>query len=256
VNPFDAVFRWINGLQRYPPIHLRRQVGCLGDIGGGGSEFVSYLKLLAGLEAGHSVWDVGCGCGFLELALEEAAWTGRLVGTDIHRPSIEWAQRTIAKRRPDFRFVHSDIRHAAYWPAGALSAQQWLSGFDGRDFDVVVAKSLFTHMLPDELDLYLDAISTRLTARGAALITCFLLNPTQDALGASNQIRFTRPAAGSVYGVRYLAAPTAAVAYDEPYLTERLRQHGLTIRDGVHFGYWSGRKDGLSFQDILVLRKA
>ena len=255
VNPFDALFRRINGLDRYPPIHLRRQVGCLGDIGGAGPEFVSYLKLLAGLTAGQSVWDVGCGCGFLELALEQAGWTGRLVGTDIHRPSIEWAQRTITRRQPDFRFVHADIRNDAYWPAGRLSATEWLSSFAERDFDIVVAKSLFTHMLPDELDIYLHAISMRLTATGKALITGFVLNPAQEALHASHQIRFIRPAPGSVYAVRHLDAPTAAVAYDEPYLTERLRQHGLGVRDGTRFGYWSGRQDGLSFQDILVLHK-
>ena len=255
VNPVDALVRRINGLERYPPIHLRRQVGCLGDIGGAGPEFVTYLKLLAGLKAGQSLWDVGCGCGFLELALEQARWKGRLVGTDIHRPSIEWAQRTITRRMPDVRFMHADIRNAAYWPEGKLSAGEWLAGFAERDFDLVVAKSLFTHMLPDELDLYLKAISTRLKPSGTALITCFVLNPTQEALRASNRITFTKPARDSVYAVRHLAAPTAAVAYDESYLTERVRENGFTVRDAMHFGYWTGRQDGLSFQDILVLHK-
>lgn len=253
VNPFDALFRRINGLERYPPIHLRRQVGCLGDIGGAGPEFVIYLKLLAGLKAGHALWDVGCGCGFLELALEQAGWTGRLVGTDIHRPSIEWAQRTIGRRMPDARFMHADIGNAAYWPEGTLSAREWLSGFAERDFDLVVAKSLFTHMLPDELDLYLHAISARLKPSGTALITCFILNPVQAELRASNQITFTKPAGDSVYAVRHVAAPTAAVAYDESYLTERVRASGLNVREAIHFGYWTGRQDGLSFQDMLVL---
>lgn len=255
-NPLDTLFRRINGLERYPPIHLRRQVGCLGDLSGAGPEFVVYLKLLTGLKAGQSVWDVGCGCGLLELALEQAGWKGRLVGTDIHRPSIEWAQRTIATRMPDVRFMHADIRNVAYWPSGKSSAREWLSGFDGRDFDRVVAKSLFTHMLPAELDLYFRAIATRLKPAGTALITCFVLNPDQERLRASNQITFTKPATDSVYAVRQLAAPTAAVAYDESYLIDRVRAHRLAIRDAIHYGYWTGRQDALSFQDILVLEKA
>jgi SAM-dependent methyltransferase len=255
VSPFDALFRRINGLEKYPPIHLRRQVGCLGDIGGSGAEFVVYLKLLAGLRAGQAVWDVGCGTGFLELALEQAGWTGRLVGTDIHRPCIEWAQRNITTRVPAFRFIHSDIHNEAYWPQGRLSALEWLSGFAERDFDLVVAKSLITHMLPDELDLYLNAISTRLKPSGKALITCFILNPAQEELRASNQITFTRPAADARYAVRHLVAPAAAVAYDESYVTGRLRQNGLE-QTAIHFGYWTGRQDGLSYQDILVVQKA
>jgi SAM-dependent methyltransferase len=256
LNPFDALFRRINHLDRYPPIHLRRQVGCLGDLGGAGPEFVIYLKLLAGLKAGHYLWDVGCGCGFLELALESAGWKGRLVGTDIHKPSIEWAQRTITRRIPYFRFIHADIYNAAYWPQGRLSAGEWLPGFAERDFDIVVAKSLCTHMLPDELDIYLKAISTRLNPTGKALITFFILNSAQEKLKSSNQISFTKPERGSVYAVRHLAAPTAAVAYEESYLLERLEQSGLKVQGAIHFGYWTGRADAHSFQDMLVVAKS
>jgi SAM-dependent methyltransferase len=256
LKPFDTLFRKINRLDRHPPIHLRRQVGCLGDLSGAGPEFVSYLKLLAGLKAGHHLWDVGCGCGFLELALEQAGWKGELVGTDIHKPSIEWAQRTITRRVPSFRFVHSDIYSPAYWPQGTLSLDAWLPGFAERDFDIVVAKSLCTHLLPDELDIYLKDISTRLTATGKALITFFILNPAQEELKSSNQISFTKPEPGASYAVRHLAAPTAAVAYEESYLIERLKQNGLTVQDSIYFGYWTGREDALSFQDMIVVARS
>jgi SAM-dependent methyltransferase len=256
LNPFDALYRKINRLDRYPPIHLRRQVGCLGDLGGAGFEFVTYLKLLAGLKAGHHLWDVGCGCGLLELALEQAGWKGGLVGTDIHKPSIHWAQRNIARRLPYFRFMHADIYNSAYWPQGTLSVGEWLPHFAERDFDVVVAKSLCTHMLPDELDIYLKAISVRLSSTGNALMTFFVLNPAQERLKSSNQISFTKPEQNAVYAVRHLAAPTAAVAYEESYLVDRLAQSGLKLVDTVHYGYWTGRQDALSFQDMLVVAKS
>lgn len=256
LNPFDALFRKINRLDRYPPIHLRRHVGCLGDLAGGGPEFVAYLKILAGLKPGDRLWDVGCGCGFLELALEQTGWRGQLVGTDIHRPSILWAQRSIGGRTPAFQFIHADIYNAAYWPQGRLSAGDWFSRFPEEGFDVVIAKSLCTHLLPDELDLYLAGISSRLNATGRALLTFFILNPAQEALKASNQVRFTKPERDSVHAVRHLAAPTAAVAYEEAYLLDRLARNRLRVRDSIRFGYWTGRPDGYSFQDLLVVERS
>jgi S-adenosylmethionine:tRNA-ribosyltransferase-isomerase (queuine synthetase) len=191
----------------------------------------------------------------LELALEQAGWKGRVVGTDIHEPSIRWAQRTLSRRVPDFQFIHADIRNAEYWPKGRLSASEWLSSFAERDFDVVIAKSLCTHLLPAELDLYLSQISSRLSATGKALATFFILNAAQENLRSSSQIAFTKLEPGDVYAVRSAAAPTAAVAYEEAYLMDRLRQNGLKVLDTIHYGYWTGRQDAYSFQDMIVAAK-
>jgi len=72
----------------YPPLRLRLHAGALGTLDGSGFEFVAMLKLLAGLRAGQKIWDMGCGCGLLESALEASGWRGKVIGTDIHRPSI------------------------------------------------------------------------------------------------------------------------------------------------------------------------
>lgn len=176
LGPFDFLFRKINQLDKYPPIHLRRHAGCLGSMDGPGFEFAAYIRILLKLKAGHRLWDVGCGCGLLELAFERAGWKGSLIAVDIHKPSIEWAQRTISQREPNYRFIHADIYNPAYWPKGRKSANEWFSSFAERDFDSVVVKSLFTHMLPEELEIYLHQIGDRLKPTGKALLTFFLLN--------------------------------------------------------------------------------
>jgi SAM-dependent methyltransferase len=257
-QPFDAAFRWMNRLSHYPPVALRRHVSELGFVDGPGYEFVAYLKLLGQLQPDDVVWDIGCGCGLLELALETQGWRGRVVGTDIHRPSIMWANRTIAKRVPAFSFEHADIHHVAYWPTGRLSAEQWLASFVDKRFDLVVAKSFFTHLLPDETRLYLDAIASRLAPGGRALLSFFLLEAgTTSAVPAASArtMQFVRPDPTSRYGLRRLQAPTAGVAYEESLLREECTRAGLEV-SGMHYGTWSGRADGLSFQDLAVLRKA
>lgn len=254
-EPLDALVRRVNHLEQYPPVRLRRHVSLLGTLDGQGFEYVSYLKLLTQLQPDAYLWDISCGCGLLELALETAQWPGRVLGTDIHKPSIQWAQRTITRRMPRYRFEHANIYNAAYWTAGTLSAAEWFKGFDGADFDVAIAKSLFTHMLPEELDLYLGQVAARLKPGGQALLTFFVLNERQAELRARNAFAFTRPTPGAVHAVRRLNAPTAAVAYDEAYVWSQLHRHGLADGATFHFGTWSGRPDGLSFQDMLIVRK-
>lgn len=257
IEPLDLAARRINRLGHYPPIALRRQVGTLGTLDGVGCEFVSYLRLLAGLKANDRLWDVGCGCALLELALETHGWRGPLLGVDIHQPCIRWAQKTVGRRMPSFRFLHADIYNAAYWPSGQLTAAEWFREFDAGEFDVVIAKSLFTHMLPDELDLYLTGISGRLGSGGRALLTFFLLNEAQRNLerAGRNSIRLLSVPESAVYRVRRPGAPTAAVAYEEAYIRERLGACQLEIQRAIQFGNWTGRSDGLSYQDILIVRK-
>jgi hypothetical protein len=51
-------------------------------------------------------------------------------------------------------------------------------------------------------------------------------------------------------------APTAAVAYEQHYLMESLRDAGFKVEGySLRCGVWTGRPDGLSFQDIVVVEK-
>jgi len=259
VTPLDYVFRFMNQLEQYPPLHLRRYVGAVNaGFNGPGYEFVAYLRLLAQLRDGDFLWDIGCGCGMLELALQDLGWQGRLIGTDIHKPSIDWAHKNIGTRFAGHKFVHMDIYNAAYWRTGTLSAQEWLDGFGGKGFDVVVAKSLFTHVLPDELRVYLKGISDRLKSGAKALLTFFILSEEQAHLAVSgkNRLSFHPYGENGCCAVRNPLAPTAAVAYEQHYLMESLRDAGFKVEgNSLRYGVWTGRPDGLSFQDIVVVEK-
>jgi SAM-dependent methyltransferase len=151
-----------------------------------------------------------------------------------------------------------DIYNAAYWPKGTLSAQEWLDGFDETGFDVVVGKSLFTHVLPDELGVYLRGIADRLRTGGRALLTFFILSEEQERFAAlgKNRLSFHSYSEDGCCAVRYPLAPTAAVAYEERYVMESLQNAGFKVGDSsLRYGVWTGRPDGLSFQDVVVVEK-
>ena len=257
--PLDYAFRLTSHLGKYPPLHLRRYVGGMSaGFNGPGYEYVSYLRLLAMLRDGDSVWDLACGCGMLELALEDLGWHGRITGTDISRPCIEWAQKNIGARLPGHKFTHMDIYNEAYHRRGKLSAKAWLDSFGENGFDIVIAKSLFTHVLPDELDIYLKGISDRLRPGGRTLLTFFVLSEEQAHLAVSGKNRMSfQPYGedGRCFVYRPLA-PNAAVAYERYYLEERFRNAGFKTQSyKLSPGAWTGSPTGLSFQDIIVAEK-
>jgi hypothetical protein len=49
------------------------------------------------------------------------------------------------------------------------------------------------------------------------------------------------------------ALPEEAVAFESDWLLEALRAAGLDLV-AVHPGGWTGRADGLSFQDVVIAR--
>jgi SAM-dependent methyltransferase len=257
--PLDYAFRATSQLRQYPPLHLRRHVGGMSaGFNGPGYEFVAYLRLLAGLQNGDSLWDLACGCGMLELALEDLGWHGKLTATDISKPCIDWAQKNIGARVASDNFIHMDIYNEAYYRGGKLTTEAWLDGFSGNKFDVVIAKSLFTHVLPDEQIVYLKGIADRLKPGGRALLTFFVLSEDQARLAASgkNRMSFQTYEADERCAVYRPLAPHAAVAYREEYLREMFQNAGFKM-DGykLHPGTWTGNPGGLSFQDIVVAER-
>jgi SAM-dependent methyltransferase len=255
--PFDYLWRAINGKRNLPPLHLRRYVGPLGSFESSGAEFMAYLRLLCRLQPQERVLDIGCGCGQMALQLlNYLGPQGSYVGLDIHQPSISWAERNISRKNPNFKFLYLDVKSDAYNPHGQHGAENFDFQFEAEAFDLVILKSVFTHMRPPEIDNYFSEASRLLKKdEGRCLLTLFLLNEQQRALAARglNQLDFA-------YGddtCRYVYAnsPESAIAYDENFVMALLDKHGLRLKQPVMYGRWTGLADGLSFQDILLLEK-
>ena len=217
---------------------------------------MGHLRVLAELRPDERVFDIGCGCGQVALNLEKyLSSTGSYVGVDIHRPSIRWCQKKIGGRSRNFEFAHIDVRNQAYNPRGKHHAETYRFSFDDRSFDLILLKSVFTHMRPPEVSNYLREVARLLKNNGRCLATFFLLNEEQAAFASegANDIDF-RYGEG-VWRYRLEQSPESAVAYDEGYVLGLLEQHGLALRKPIYYGRWAGRKDGLSYQDILLMEK-
>jgi len=218
---------------------------------------MGHLELLAGLRPDEHILDIGCGCGQMALRLENYLdENGSYAGVDIHRPSIRWCQKNIGSRRRNFRFTHIDVRNLAYNPGGTHGAEAYRFPFDDGSFDVILLKSVFTHMRPPEVDNYLREVARLLSSKGRCLATFFLLNDEQATLARAGRNTLQFAFGEGVWRYRYEHSPESAVAYDETYVMELLDKHSLKLKAPVYYGHYSGRTNALSFQDVLVLEKS
>ena len=207
------------------------------------------------LRATDSILDLGCGNGQISRALTRIiAPAGRYDGLDVHQESIAWLQ-TRYRAYPHFHFHHIDVHNVMYNPGGRQSSEDFQLPFPPDSFDVVLLKSVFTHMRPLEVSNYLREVSRLLKSTGRCLVTFFLLNEEQTRLASqgANDVEFKY--GEGVWRYRLEQSPESAVAYDENYVMQMLEENGLTLRKPIYYGSWSGRNDGLSYQDILLLEK-
>ena len=179
---------------------------------------------------------------------------GRYVGVDIHAPSIKWCVKNIHSRHDNFRFARVDVGNAVFNPQGEPVTEFRFPYNDGT-FDVILVKSVFTHMRAAEVDHYLGEIARLLNHRGRCLATFFLLNEKQSELQqrGANQIDFEFGDDASRYAYKH--SPESAVAHRESSVMELLAKHGLMLMRPVLYGTWSGLREGLSFQDMLLIQR-
>jgi SAM-dependent methyltransferase len=256
LGPIDYVSRVIEGRSYLPPLRVRSLAGPLSGLEPSGAEFLAYLKLLCGATPSARVLDIGCGFGLLGLQLKKVLHhPGRYVGVDVDRRAIGWANRHVASQNAAFEFLHLDLRNAAYNPRGAEPAADLHLPLPSASFDIIVLKSVFTHLRPDEVRNYLAEASRLLDRGGVCLGTFFLLNEAQQRLYESghNGIDFRFGDGPWRYAVREM--PELAVAYREDELQRMIAEANLRATQ-TYYGTWCGRPDGLSYQDMLLLSPA
>jgi ubiquinone/menaquinone biosynthesis C-methylase UbiE len=240
-----------------PPEELQHYVGRSGDgFKAAGAEFLGYLVDLCGLQPGDAVLDVGCGPGRMALPLTGYLnRTGRYAGFDLSREAIAWCTENISGSHPNFDFRVLDFQNRKYNPKGKYTASNFRFPYPDESFDVVLLASVFTHMLPQDVECYLREIVRVLKPGGRSLITFFLLNDESSALGKQGKAVFNFEHEMQGYRTASAENPEAAIAYPEAFVRDLHGKCGLKLREPLRYGKWCGRTDGMSGQDVVIAVK-
>jgi SAM-dependent methyltransferase len=208
------------------------------------------------LQPHHRFLDVGCGCGCLARPLSKyLSGSGSYDGLDITKEVIDWC-RSAYRRHANFRFQHADIYNKYYNPGGQYKASEYRFPFPDDVFDRVLLSSVFTHMLPEEVDNYLGEVKRVMGVGGKCLISYFLLDPESSRNVAAGR---TTPRFSFAYGsegcrIEDEEVPEAAIAYDETFILGLYEKHGLRL-EGMSHGTWGRGKLTPHDQDAVVAVK-
>ena len=227
-----------------------------GDFRQQGQEFLQYFKTLGNLQPHHHVLDIGSGIGRMAIPLTQYLnEKGRYEGFDIVKEGVAWCQKNIATKYPNFHFQQVSLKNDLYSNEGD-SAAYFTFPFSDNSFHFSFLTSVFTHMLPEQVDNYLKEITRVLKKDGRCLATFFLydeaiLERIQGKGAFSFQYDFGH------YRLMDETVQSANVAFDIDYLIKMAARHGLQIID-IHHGFWSGlpKSACLNFQDIVIFEKA
>jgi SAM-dependent methyltransferase len=220
-----------------------------------GEDFVRHFVELCALRPEEDVLDVGCGIGRIARPLAEyLAPTARYEGFDVVESQIAWCRDEITPRFPNFRFTYVDLFNRSYNPDGRVSPAQFRFPYGDEQFDFGFLASVFTHMLPADVERYLSELARVLRPGGRCLITYFLLNEESLGFLADGAAKHDFAHDLGLYRVVDSNVPELAVAYREQFVLDAYTRAGLEPRE-IHYGNWPGRDRFLSHQDVVVACK-
>lgn len=221
-----------------------------------GQYFVELLIKHANLKHNHSVLDIGSGMGRLAIPLTALLNSeGKYEGFDVVKKATDWCTSNIHKKFPNFNFTHVPLHNDLYVRSGEKAAQFKFPYADNQ-FDVMAAFSVFTHMLPDEIENYLKESARCLKPGGRVFFTFFYLD--SEIENDNNDPDFQFKYHFGNYALMDEKVKSANVALQKQVLEAMFYQAGLKKVE-IIAGFWRfGRKqyEKHFFQDIAVYEKA
>lgn len=227
-----------------------------GDFKKTGEHYLDVFKEYCGLTPDHHVLDVGSGIGRIAIPLSKYLNSnGSYEGFDIVKKGVDWCKKHISNLHPNFNFTYIDLKNDLYNLKTSQSAKDFVFPYENNSFDLVVLTSVFTHMMPKDVENYTKEIFRVLKPNGRCLVTYFILNSEsksymKNSSGLSFKYKYDN------YSLIDKDVKEANIAFEEDYLIDVINQNSLSIEKSF-YGFWSGRPKDLSFdfQDMYILLK-
>jgi len=220
-----------------------------------GERYLTYFQDLAGLQPHHSVLDIGCGIGRMAVPLSHFLnEKGTYDGFDIVKSGIDWCNKHISSKYPNFRFQYTGLYNQLYNTSDKADASNFVFPYDNAKFDFVFLTSVFTHMMPPEVEHYINEIGRVMKPGATCLMSFFIVNCVSEDLMIKKPTHMNFPINKGFYRLHSAQVDTANVAYDEEWLLEKLENAGLKM-DNIQYGQWCGRDHYFDYQDLLICSK-
>lgn len=221
-----------------------------------GNQFFSHFQKYCDFTKDSAVLDIGCGIGRMAIPFTNyLSSKGRYEGFDIVKIGIDWCNKNIHGRFPNFNFKLIPLKNDLYLLNTNEKAAELQFPYKNDSFDLVFLTSVFTHMLPLDVENYINEIQRVLIKDKKCFATFFIIEEenetTPNSIGCKN---FPHN-----FGNYYLMdknVKEANVAFKKSYIEELLKKNNLEL---THFikGNWSGIQNTElnEHQDIVIFKK-
>jgi ubiquinone/menaquinone biosynthesis C-methylase UbiE len=219
----------------------------------------STLQKYARLDPSQALLEIGCGIGRDAMLLAEyLSPRGSYTGVDIIKDSIDWCQKNITARHPNFSFIHYNVKDQLHNPGGQISTTDIRLPIASDSIDRIILWSVFTHMFEEGIMHYLKEFRRVLKKDGLIYVTWFVVD--ERVLDAARKVQLTNynlkfeHAAGPGCYISDPVHPLGAVAYEEKKVRELVQTSGLKLEEPILRGSWSGCwPDAHQGQDATLL---
>jgi SAM-dependent methyltransferase len=169
------------------------------------------------------VVDFGCGCGRITRQLaQQSERPERYLGVDLHRGMIRWCNENLAPRVAGFEFRHHDVYNPTFNSDPTLPRVAPIPVESG-EATLVVAWSVFTHLVQSQVEWYLKEVRRILSEDGVAVTTWFLFD------------KASFPMMQDFQNALYITEDdlTNAVIFDKNWLLNVIHKQGLVVRSAT-----------------------
>lgn len=220
-----------------------------------GKQFFKAFLEIGNLQPHENFLDVGSGVGRIAIPLTSYLKDGKYEGFDIHSEGIEWCRKNIESKYPNFSFRKVNVYNSHYNETGKILASDFQFPYPNDSFDFVNLSSVFTHMLPKDMENYFSEISRILKKNGRCCITYFLLNSESLSNMENKKTALNFKFSFDGFRSNVKIEPEKAIAYEEKYIRKLYQKHYLEIMEPIYYGKWSGRKACRMGQDVIFAIK-
>jgi SAM-dependent methyltransferase len=240
-----------------PPVRLLNEAGIGGgDYNEAGKHFLRLFRETCNIQPQHAILDMGCGYGRLAKPLTSFLdpKTGKYVGFDVFRKSVDWAAKAFGSSHKNFSFHHINIKNKHYNPNGVLSDTTIRFEFPDASFDFIFLTSIFTHLMPPAVDHYLGEIRRLLKPGGKCFSTFFLLDEEARRLiqEGRTKVKFRHTDPDEGWMALEKDDPERCIAFPIDSIIPLFAKHGLVIEQPLRLGGWCERASSYDFQDIII----